>query len=245
MLLPRISELPRRAYIVIGLASLLVWAEAPAQTLGGVYGPVVKEGHRSFEYWSAFDPDSYGFAQRIHYQQSLDSRFRWRLVAQARKTSRSDVDFDFAQAELLWDITDADRDWQTGFRFDLRIRDRGRPGRVAVTWTNQFRLPAGWNGRLLGIASFEVGSGAESGVGFQTRASLYKTLESRRRFGLELLSNYETRLDFFDLDEQSHQLGPYLSIPLKEEWHVTGSALFGLSKEAPDTILRLFIARTF
>ncbi|MDJ0758990.1 MAG: hypothetical protein QNJ19_06295 [Woeseiaceae bacterium] len=233
------------AFMAAILILALVWTEASAQTMGGVYGPVVKEGHRSFEYRSAFDPDTDAFAQRVHYQHSLDSRFRWRIVAQARKTTESDVDFDFVQGEMLWDITDADKDWQTGLRFDFRLRDSGRPGRVAVTWTNQFRLQAGWTARLIGIADFEVGSGAGDDVGIQARANLYKTLSNGQRIGLELFSNYENQLDFFDLDEQRHQFGPFMTIPLKDDWHVTGGALFGLSKEAPDAVLRFFFGRRF
>ncbi len=227
------------------LFSGLAWITAPAQTMGGVYGPVVTEGPRSFEYRSAFDPETEAFAQRIHYQQSSDSRYRWRVVAQARKTTDSDMDFDFVQGELLWDITDADRPWQTGLRFDFRFRDSGRPGRVAVTWTNQFRLPAGWTARLIGIADIEVGSEAVDDVGIQGRANLYKTLSNRQRIGLELFSNYENQLNFFKLDEQRHQLGPFMTIPLNDDWHVTGGALFGLSREAPDAVLRFFFGRRF
>ena len=43
-----------------------------AQNTGAVFGPGVTEGHSSAQYRATFDPDSDGFAQRIHYQQSLN-----------------------------------------------------------------------------------------------------------------------------------------------------------------------------
>ena len=51
--------------------SLIVSETAFAQNTGGVFGPVVKEGHRSFQYRAAVNPDNAlgqtGFAQRLHY----------------------------------------------------------------------------------------------------------------------------------------------------------------------------------
>ena len=218
---------------------------AAAQTTGGVYGPSISPDHRSAEYRITFDPDRDAFAQRVHYQRSLDSRFRWRLLAQGRKTDQSNFDFDFVQGELVWDITDASENWQTGMRFDLRIRDRGRPARGAVSWMNQFRLASGWSARLLGITSFEVGSGAQSGLGIQSRANIYRSLANRQSVGLEMFSNYGTTSDLVGLDDQRHQLGPFTSISLSSGWNIFGGALFGLNDPAPDTELRLWIGRSF
>lgn len=226
---------------------LLAWLPlaAAAQTTGGVYGPSVSPDHRSAEYRIAFDPDSDAVAHRVQYQRSLDSRFRWRLLAQGRKTEQSSFDFDFVQGELVWDITDASESWQTGMRFDFRLRDRGRPARGAVSWMNQFRLGSGWSARLLGITSFEIGSGAQSGLGIQTRANLYRSLASRQRVGLEMFSSYGTTSDLVGLDDQRHQLGPFTSVSTKTGWNVFAGALFGLTDPAPDTELRLWLGRSF
>lgn len=149
------------------------------------------------------------------------------------------------QAELVWDITDASDNWQTGMRFDFRIRDRGRPARGAVSWMNQFRLGSGWSARLLGITSFEIGSGAQSGLGIQTRANLYRSFASRQRVGIEMFSNYGTTSDLVGLDDQRHQLGPFTSIAMSGGWNVFAGALFGLTDTAPDSELRLWIGRSF
>ncbi len=225
--------------------ALLSVNTANAQNTGAVFGPVVTEGHRSVEYRAAFDPDSDGFAQRFHYQQALNDRYQLRFLAQSRKTAESDFDFDFVQAELTWDITNANRDWQTGFRFDVRVRDRGRPVTVGVDWTNQFRLNENWQARLLAITTLDLGSGARDGIGLQTRANLYRRVSDRQQLGLEMFSNYGTSADFLDLDEQSHQLGPFANWSLGNGYGVFSGLLVGISDAAPDLELRLFVGRRF
>ena len=236
----RIAALRAAMLFLLSLAST-----AAAQTTGGVYGPSISPGHESFEYRATFVPDSDALAQRLHYQHSLDSRFRLRVLAQGRKTDQSDFDFDYVQGELVWDITDASERWQTGMRFDFRIRDRGRPARGAVSWMNQFRLRSGWSARLLGITSFEIGSGAESGIGIQSRANIYRSLAGRQRVGLEMFSSYGTTSNLFGLDDQRHQVGPFTSLPMKGGWSLFAGALFGLTDPAPDSELRLWIGRSF
>lgn len=197
------------------------------------------------QYRAAYDPDSYAFAQRLHYQRAWDSRFQWRVLAQSRKTSSSNVDFDFVQAELTWDITDASRDWQTGLRFDLRVRDRGRPATVGVNWTNQFMLSSGWQARLLAMTTLDIGSGSRDGIGLQTRANLYRGFGRGHQAGLELYSDYGTTSDFVGIDDQRHQLGPFSSLSFSNGWSVFAGALFGLTDATRDSDLRFWVTRRF
>ncbi len=227
------------------LLLILICTDASAQVTGGVYGPVVTPDHQSLEYRIGFDPDTDAVAQRIHYQRSLNGSFRWRVLALALKTEQSNLDFDHVEGELTWDVTDADRDWRTGFRFDLRVRDRGRPVRGAVSWINEFRLTSAWGARVVGVTSFEVGSGARDGLGLQTRASLYRTKHNGPPFGLDLQSVYGTTEKILDPDDQFHQLGPFARIPLKDGWSIFGTALFGLTDATPDTNLGLWVGRSF
>lgn len=233
------------AVLVTAFLFLAFTTTAKAQNTGAVFGPVVSEGHRSAQYRSAFDTDSDGFAQRIHFQQALNGKYQLRVLAQSRKTADSDFDFDFFQAELTWDITDEARYWQTGLRFDVRVRDRGRPVTLGVDWTNQFQLNEHWQARLLAITSLDVGDGARDGIGLQTRASLYRRVSDRQQLGLEMFSNYGTTADFLDLDEQSHQIGPFTNWSLGDGWSVFGGVLLGVSEAAPDVNLRLFVGRSF
>lgn len=218
-----------------------------AQNTGGVFPPGVNEGHQSVQYRLAFVDDSDAFAQRIHYEKSLDSKYMWRVIAQTRKTGESEFDFDFVQGELFWDITDdSSRFWQTGLRFDVRLRDSDRSETIGLNWMNQFRLSNGWQARLLALTTVDIGSEGRDGIGVQTRANLFKTRPDRKQFGLELYSSYGTTSDFADFDDQRHTLGPYAVVPVGNNgWNVFAGALFGLTDPSPDADLRIWVTRNF
>lgn len=231
------------------LAALIIASgtanDALAQITGGVFSPVVTEGHRSAEYRLAFDPDTDAFAQRLHYQAAIDSRFMLRVVVQTRKTADSDADFDFVQGELSWDRSDGEQVWQTGIRIDARVRDRGRPGTLGVNWANQFTLSEQWRARLSLLTAFNVGGSGSDGIALGTRANLYRDLPGGLQAGLEMFSAYGTSSDFADFDEQRHALGPFLSRPLGDRWGVFAGALFGFTNVTPDINLRLRLVRQF
>jgi hypothetical protein len=235
----------KSAAVLAALFFLIGTENAVAQNTGGVFSPAVDEGHRSAQYRLGFDPDSDAFAQRFHYQQSLNGEAMWRVLAQARKTPDSDVDFDFVQGELFWDITNESRYWRTGMRFDVRIRDRGRPATVGVHWMNQFQLAPDWQARLVALTFVDIGDGAADGVGLQTRANVTYTVSDKQSAGLEMFSAYGTTDNFADLDEQRHQLGPFTNVSFGDGWSLFAGALFGLTGATPDTELRLWLTRGF
>ena len=106
---------------MVGLdAGLLLFAvPAAGQNTGGVFGPVVNDGHRSAQYRAAYDFDTYGLAQRVHYQQAINGDLMWRVLVQARKTADSRVDTDFVQGELFWQLPDPNPRWQHAVRFGI------------------------------------------------------------------------------------------------------------------------------
>lgn len=220
--------------------------DSQAQATGGVFGPVVRDGHRSLQYRAAYDPDSYAFAHRFHYQQALNGDLMWRAIVQARKTSDSDLDYDFFQGELFWDLTKDDAAaWQTGLRFDVRVPDEGRPSIIGANWMNQFTLSNDWKARLLVLGAFEVGSDARDGVLLQTRANLWKSLPNRSTYGIELFSVYGGTSDIVGFDDDQHAIGPFMTIPLSRNWAMFAGALFALDGDAPDSNLRLWLGRRF
>jgi hypothetical protein len=68
---------------------------ALAQNTGGIFSPIVNEGHKSVQYRVTYDPDTDGISQRVHYQQAINGNLMWRGLVSARKSNESDVDFDF------------------------------------------------------------------------------------------------------------------------------------------------------
>ena len=229
----------------IGLAFAATTPVAIAQNTGGIFPPMVNEGHKSAQYRVTYNPDTEGLSQRFHYQQAINGDFMWRGLVSARKTTDSDVDFDFVQAELFWELSDDDDDWRTGFRFDGRIRDDGRPGLIGIHWTNQFPISDTWNGRFVALSSFDIGDGAGDGVFLQTRGNFFTKLEGGQTVGLEYYNSYGSTEDIRDFDDQSHQIGPYAVFPVTKDWSVLTSALFGATDGAADSELRFWITRNF
>lgn len=233
------------AAVLAALFFLINPGPADAQNTSGVFGPSVKEGDRGIEYRTSYDSDSDGFAHRLHYQEALNSKWRWRVLAQTRTTEDSDFDFNYVRGELVWDITDESRFWQTGMRFEARIRDRGRPADIGVHWTNQFQLSPNWQARLIALSYVFVGDDAPGGIGISTRANLSYAFNDRQKFGVEMFSSYGTTDDFADFDEQAHQLGPFTTLSFDDDWSLFAGALFGLTDRTADSELRLWLSRDF
>lgn len=217
---------------------------AVAQQTGGVFPPMVNEGHSSWQYRAAYNPDTDGFAQRLHYQQAIDGDLMWRILGQTRKTDSSDFDFDFLQAELFWELSGDDERYRSGFRFDARLRDNNRPHQIGWNWMNQFFFDDGWSARALLLTTYQFGNNAADGLGLGTRAQLVKRLSNGHSVGLEWYSAYGTTDDFADLDDQNHALGPVYSLPIAEGWSVFGGLLFGLTDASSDAEGRVWITKS-
>jgi len=234
-------------YILIGLSVLPQIAFA--QNTGGVFPPTVNEGHRSFQYRGAIDPDNaadtVGFAQRLHYQQAINDDFMWRILGQTRRTDDSDVDFDFIGAELFWEFSDNADKYKHGVRFDARIRGDNRGEQLGFNWIHQWNLVDGWSAQAIFLSSLEIGSNSNDGVNLQTRTRIAKRLESGPTIGLENYSNYGNTGDIGGFDDQSHTVGPFVSVPVGNGFSLFGGPLFGLSESSPDIEARLWVTNSF
>lgn len=231
----------------IAIFSLALFATpmAAAQNTGGIFSPVVNDDHRSAQYRVTYNPDTEGLAQRAHYQQSINGDLMWRGLVSARKTSDSDVDFDFVQAELFWELSDDDDRWKRGLRFDARIRDDDRPGLLGMHWTNQFPVTDHWNARIVALSAIDVGDDARDGVFLQTRGNVFTRLDTGQTVGVEVFNSYGSTDDFRDFEEQTHQIGPFASFPVAEDWSLFTGALLGLTDASADAELRLWLVRGF
>lgn len=218
---------------------------AYAQNTGGIFPPTVNEGHKSAQYRITFNPDTEGFAQRAHYQQAINDDLMWRGLVQTRKTNDRDIDFDFVQAELFWELTDGEDAWKTGLRFDGRLRSEGRPGLIGVHWTNQFPLSENWTARFVTLSSFDVGDDARDGIFLQTRGNFYTKLESGQTLGVEYFNSYGSTSDFRDFEDQNHQVGPFTSFDVTDGVSVFTGALFGLTDASADSELRIWLTKGF
>jgi len=223
---------------------------AQAQNTGGVFPPTVNEGHRSLQYRGAINPDNavrdFGFAQRLHYQEAINDDFMWRILGQTRRTDSSDVDLDFIGAELFWEFSDNEDSHKHGVRFDGRIRFDDRAEFLGFNWIHQWNFDDGWSARAIALTSVEVGDNSADGINLQTRTQIAKQLDNGLTLGLENYSNYgNTGGDIGGFDDQSHTIGPFISIPIEKGLSLWGGPLFGVSEAAPDFEARIWLTRSF
>ena len=99
-----------------GLFLLCYAGPAFAQNTSGVVGATVDDDESTLEYRLGIDPDNSrgetGVAQRLHYQRSINSDLRWRVVGRFRKTQESDFEFDYVEAELVWQLSEDDKKYR-------------------------------------------------------------------------------------------------------------------------------------
>jgi len=219
---------------------------ARAQNTGGVFGPIVNEGHKSFQYRATFDPDNAndttGFAQRLHYQQAINDDFMWRIVGQTRKTNDSDFDFDYLQGELFWQLHQKEN-YSSGVRFDIRTRDNDRPDQVGLNWMHEFAMKDGWGARALVLITKQFGNNSASGIFLQTRFSLQKST-SFGGVGVETFNSYGNSRDIPSFSDQSHTVGPYVSNSLGNGWSTYAGAQLGVTDPAADLELRFWLTKS-
>lgn len=228
---------------------LIMSLPAYSQNTGGIFGPAVSEGHRSMSYRMAIDPENsagdLGFAQRLHYQQSVNGDLMIRLVGQTRKTGDSDFDFDYLQAEFFIQLSDDDAPVKFGMRVDTRYRDGDRPEQLGVHFMNGFTFGPEINTRLVLLTSRQFGDNGADGINLQTRVQLAKKLGNGRAVGLEMYNMYGNTGNIGGFGEQSHTIGPYFSASLGNKFSLFANPQFGISESAPDLQMRLFLTRGF
>lgn len=231
-------------FIALSIPLYLCAFQVSAQQTGGVFGPVVNEGTKLWQYRAVYNAQTDGFAQRLHYDQSIDGDLMWRVIGQTKKTEDSDFDFDFFGAELFWELGGNNRGYLHGVRFDLKLRDDDRPQQLNVNWAHQFNLENDWSAKAVLLTSVQFGENSADGIGLQTRGTITKHLADGTVAGLEMFSTYGTTSDFADFEDQNHTIGPVVSFPVAKGWSVFVSTLFGITSAAPDSEIRLWLTRS-
>ena len=225
------------------LTALLFLCVDAMATTGGVFGPVVNEDHQLWQYRIAYDEESQMFAQRLHYESAISGDLMWRGLVQARETQQRNVDFDFFQGELFWQLADMREGWQQGLRFDLRLRNDNRPHQVGLNWMHQLQLGSRWQARMLALTTRQFGDNPRSGIGLQTRASLAYRAADKHTVLLSLFSDYGSTADIRSGSDQSQQAGPTWVYRPGGGWQVLLGYLNGMTSGSPDHSVRFWITR--
>lgn len=222
---------------------------ATAQNTSSISSPTVTAGDRSVEYRFGWVPGEDGlddsFAHRFDYGFSLNSRSSLKLNARFEEKPGSDLRFDNFNVEYLMELTpETAKVWQSGIRFDARISNGPDSERIGIDWLNRWRLTDRVQARGMLIATRSFGGNADDAIAFEARSSLSVKLNGD--YDLAVLGFFDLGTsDNFTLDDQTRQVGPTISGPLGNGWSWTAGNLFGLSDDAPDNDVRLWVSKDF
>ncbi len=224
---------------------------ANAQATTNVYSSVISSALQGIEYRAAFVPEDGNiasrFRHRLHYQRLFKENLRWRTVIQGSDTINGNLDLDFFQAELLWQIRNSSvHSWDSALRFDARISlDNVNPDRIGVNWSNQFNLSDRWQARAIFLTAKDLGDGKRSGVLIRTWTQLRYRLQSGSTFAIEMFNSYGRTHSFGPFQRQKHQIGPLYSGRFNNGINYNLGILFGVSDAATNIDLRFFLSKSF
>ena len=227
----------RILFFVFSVSTLFATATY-AQNTGGIFPPMVDEGHASIQYRLTYDTSGKNAAQRIHYQQAINDDLMWRIVLQTKHPSLFTADFHYLQGELFWEFSPKASPLLTGVRFDARVQGSGAPFKLGLHWTNQLRLLDRLHLRGIAFSTYDVGS---KEIGLQTRGSVFYNLQQGPTLGVEFYNAFGTTGRLKPLAEQSHQIGPFAFVPLSPSWNLFVGLLAGLTPGSAELELRSWL----
>ncbi len=232
------------------ITALCLSNAAAAQTLGSVFGPDVGADDKEAEYrlGAEFNDGETNLGHRLHYQQAIDERLRWRLIVTYEDPEGGDLELDHVQGELLWQFLErTPAGVSSALRFDGRLSEGDDAAHeIGLNWTSQWVFAPDWRARFLFLVDRDVGERARDGWFLEARSSVNRRLRNGLRIGYESFHDFgNTQAGFGGFDEQSHQIGPALSGGVAENWGWSAALLLGVSDDAPEQDFLFRLAREF
>lgn len=228
-------------------AWLTITTPTEAQNTGSVFSPDVVKGRHSAEYRSSYDLENDFFSHRIHYQYGFTDSLQGRVILTQRKEDSEDFDFRYVRLEGMWQfLEDEKAGFDSALRFELQLADGDDPPhRFRVGWSNKVDIDENWQFRGILMSGRQFGNNSGKGALLETRAQLTRKIADPIRLGVEHYGNMNDTETIGSFKEQEHQVGPVIKFKLGGGWSGQAGPLFGLSNEAPDTELRLFLTKNF
>ena len=226
------------------LAAVLTLSTASWGNTAGVFPPVVNEGHRSMQYRITIDPDSGAWGTRLHYQQSLDHSVMLRGIIHGSENALGHSTFDFAQAELFWDLGDDSDKFRHGFRFDARVQNGSKPSLLSANYGARYQFNDAWHGRVAILNTRAFGGGADNDIRLQARALIGFQATSALSFNVEHYSQLGKLGHIAAWNKQRHQFGPSFNWRVDLQWMVSGGILSSLNDGSPNSVYRFWVTRS-
>ena len=153
--------------------------------------------------------------------------------------------FDFAQAELFWDLGDDSDKLRHGFRFDARVRGRSRPSLFSANYGALYQFNDAWHGRVAILNTRALGRGADREIKLQARALVGYRATPTLSLNVEHYSQLGELAHIASWNEQRHQFGPSFNWRIDLGWTLYGGILSSLNDRSSDVVYRLWLTKAF
>lgn len=219
--------------LLIGMTSVPTYSST-----SGVVGANVKAGDRSIEWRHAAVPQTGEIRSRVHYQHSLNDRWRPRAIIQFKDHVEDEAAWDYVRGELQWQFFDGAR-YDSAFRVGYNIRSDERAPRASFVWTSQYLITKRVYARLAFVSRNDFDT-LEDEASSQIRTSISRKASSAIAYGFE---SFLSRSDWRDeYDEQSHVVGPYVKYRFLMKTAIRVGALVGVTGASDDQLLRFWLS---
>lgn len=234
-------------FAILIMGGLATWAHAT--NTSGVFSPEVKAGSRSFEHrTSVVDQDGPdAWAHRLHYQQSINDAWRWRLIGAFADPAGGEHEFRYSRLEVMWQFLESeDAGWDSALRYELQIADGDdQPSRARVAWSGKWNFDKDMEFRANVLTGRQFGPVASEGWLLETRAQATVPISPRIRIGLEMFNDFNDTRSIGSWADQGHQVGPVLKAKLGADTKLLASWLCGISPDAANHDFRLHLIHSF
>lgn len=230
-----------------------------ASPIGNAGTAVANKGEFSYELRMGyqFDEDNPREDGRFRVRQHIDYGFSdWyavRIVAEQDRRDGDELDFTGLTIENRFQIFEKDEHgWDGGVRaIYIFGTSPGDPDEVDVRLIANVPVGDNWSFRHNTILEHEIGDNAADGVLMELRTQMVRDFRPNDSFfskvsvGVEMFSDLGELNNVGSFDDQNHQIGPVVKANFGKGAYLQFGYRAGLSDDAPDNILKLFLGRKF
>ncbi len=247
----------RAVVILIGLAvaGLVTSPADAASPIGNVGTAKADQGALSAEgrLGGTFDGEDDGndrrFRVRQHVDYGLADWYAARLVLEQNRTSGEALEFTSITFEnRIQLIEKRDAGFDGGIRIIYGHRpDDDTPDEVDVRLMGMGPIGDRWAWRHNTVLEHDIGDKARDGVALELRSQVTRTLDVERpglkkiSAGVEMFNDFGRLRETSGFSRQDHQIGPVVKADFDNGLYAQGGYRAGVSDDAPDHLLKLFI----
>ena len=242
-----------------GLAVLAADRAQAASPIGNAGTAVVNEGAFSVEQRMGylFDEENPREDNRFRMRQHVDYGFTdWyaiRIVAEQNKRQDESLDFTGVTFENRFQLFERRKHgWDGSLRLIYIFgAGGGEPDEVDIRLIANAPIGENWAFRHNTIIEHEIGDNAADGFLMEFRTQLMRNIPveidgvRRVSFGAEMFSDLGELEQPSRFNDQDHQIGPVMKASFNNGAYLQFGYRAGLSDDAPDHLLKLFVGKRF